>query len=130
MKCIKWNLISLDGLLEFILTESKLILAYSEIQSLITSEFQRRFREEFTTQVTNVSHINNNLNSSNNQEQQEVGRSSTNNINKKSGDFGINMNIASSNNNTETTKKSFTSEFILKLISKCSLFINLNRNRF
>lgn len=117
MKCIKWGLISLDGLLEFILTESKLILAYSEIQTLVVSEFQRRFKEEFLVQVTNVSNINNNLNSSTNNDQQEIPKGVTN-INKKSGDFGVNLNIASSNNNTETTKKSFTSEFILKLISK------------
>jgi hypothetical protein len=116
MKCIKWNLISLDGLLEFILTESKLILSFSEIQNLVVVEFQRRFKEEFGLQVTNVSNINNNLNSSTNNDQQDVGKAI--NINKKSGDFGVNYNIASSNNNTETTKKSFTSEFILKLISK------------
>ena len=80
MKGIQWNLISLDGLLDFILTESKLVLSYSEIQSVVISEFQRRFKEEF-------------LNTN-----EEVGKTVV--IHKKSSDFNSNLNIASSQNNT------------------------------
>lgn len=126
MKNVKWNLVSLDGLLDFILTESKLVLSYSEIQSLVIQEFQRRFKEEFhNQQQLNVSNLLvNNLNSSYvNNEQQEVSNKSA--LNKKSSDFAANLNLISSNNNTETTKKSFTGEFLVKLMSKFSKYVIL-----
>lgn len=45
---IKWKSISLDGLLDFILSESKLLINSSELQGIVISEFSRRFREEYT----------------------------------------------------------------------------------
>ncbi|MBP9058586.1 MAG: uL15 family ribosomal protein, partial [Candidatus Pacebacteria bacterium] len=44
------------------------------------SEFQKRFKEEFLVQVTNVSNINNNLNSSTNNDQQEIPKGVTNTV--------------------------------------------------
>lgn len=102
MKCVQWNLVSLDILLDFILTESKLLLTNSEIQNIVIGEFQRRFQEEFSGIQA-----------------EQSSKQLTNN--KKSNDFNVN-NIASSNNNTEAPKKSFTAEFLLKLISKFNFF--------
>ena len=103
IKCIKWNLISVDSLLDFILSESKYILSNQELQSNVIGEFQRRFKEEFKSVYIE------DKSSSNKQTLQG---------NKKSSDFNSNNNINTSHNNTEINKKSFTSDFILKLLSK------------
>lgn len=43
---IRWKKISLDGLLEFILNESKFLLSSVRLQEVLVSEFRRRFLEE------------------------------------------------------------------------------------
>ena len=46
-KMVNWNDVTLDGLLEFILNESKLLLNSSSLQEMLISEFRRRFKEDF-----------------------------------------------------------------------------------
>ncbi len=72
IKNINWRSITLDGLLDFILSESKLLLNSHELQNIIITEFSNRFKEEYDIDIS---------------------------MKKKS-------------------KQSFTSELILKLISK------------
>lgn len=122
MKLIKWNRISLDGLLDFILNESKLILSHQDINNLVINEFQRRFKEEYGILNDNMDFSKTQKlgNTPNSQNQNPLSqRIMSNNFmqNKKSNDFN-NMNLASSNNNTEVLKKGFTADFINKLISK------------
>lgn len=102
-KNIKWKLLSLDVFLEFILNESKLILAYQDLQYEIINEFQRRCREDLMN-----SNLDNDENDFSNQRHS---------LNKLSCDHN-NYNVNSSQNVTEVVKKSFISDFILKLISK------------
>lgn len=77
-----------------------MLLNHSEVQNLVIAEFQRRFKEEFSSGVF---------------QEENIKQSYTH---KKSNDFNSTQNIASSNNNTEVCKKSFTADFIVKLISK------------
>jgi hypothetical protein len=44
---VKWDKISLDGLLDFILNESKILIGSRELQDIAINEFKRRFRDEF-----------------------------------------------------------------------------------
>lgn len=121
MKLIKWNRISLDGLLDFILNESKLILSNQEINNLVINEFQRRFKEEYGMVIdqgdfSKTQKLGNTPNSQNPMSQRIISNNFSQN--KKSNDFNNNYNLASSNNNTEVFKKGFTADFINKLISK------------
>ncbi len=43
---VNWKNVSLDGLLEFILNESKILLTSSVLQEILISEFKRRFKED------------------------------------------------------------------------------------
>ena len=43
---INWKNVTLDGLLEFILNQSKILLNSSILQEILISEFKRRFKEE------------------------------------------------------------------------------------
>ena len=47
IKNIKWNQVSLDGLLDFILNESKILTLSTTLQNIVISEFSRRFKEEY-----------------------------------------------------------------------------------
>lgn len=42
---------SLDGLLEFILNESKILLTSSVLQEILISEFRRRFRDDLAPMI-------------------------------------------------------------------------------
>jgi hypothetical protein len=46
---VNWKNVSLDGLLEFILNESKILLTSSVLQEILISEFKRRFKEDNST---------------------------------------------------------------------------------
>ena len=46
-KMVNWNDVTLDGLLEFILNESKLLLNSSCLQEILINEFRKRFKEEY-----------------------------------------------------------------------------------
>ena len=45
-KMVNWNAVTLDGLLEFILNESKLLLNSSSLQEMLITEFRRRFKDD------------------------------------------------------------------------------------
>ena len=107
-KSIRWSNISLDGMIDFLLNESKLLANNQEVQNLVINEFSRRFKEEYVKEI-NISYVG--VSSSvNHGDQMDLKF-------KKSQDF----NLVSSNNNTETVKKGFTSEFIGKLIKIASI---------
>ena len=44
---VNWVNVSLDGLLDFILNESKLLINSSELQNIAINEFKRRFKDEY-----------------------------------------------------------------------------------
>jgi hypothetical protein len=95
VKNVNWNLISLDGLLDFILSESKLLLNSSELQKIVISEFSRRFKDEYL-----------------NEENNSIDPNSNNTIQKTSPRKKI-----SSNQNNSIKHPSFTADLIIKLIS-------------
>ena len=101
-KYIKWSSLSIDVFLDFILNESKLILTYQELQTDIINEFQRRCKDDII-----------NCNNLDNDDLPFVNKQSQI---KKSSDNTYNIN--SSQNITEVIKKSFISDFIMKLVSK------------
>ncbi len=41
-------MVSLDSLLDFIISQSKLLINSSELQSVVISEFSRRFKQEYS----------------------------------------------------------------------------------
>jgi hypothetical protein len=47
VKLVIWEDVTLDGLLEFILNESKLLLNSNFLQEILIGEFRRRFKDEF-----------------------------------------------------------------------------------
>ena len=50
---INWKHVSLDGLLEFILNQSKLLLNLNILQEILISEFRSRFKEDSITTLLN-----------------------------------------------------------------------------
>lgn len=48
-KSINWTNISLDGLLDFIINDSKLLLYSSDLQKVLVKEFQKRFKNEINS---------------------------------------------------------------------------------
>jgi hypothetical protein len=99
IKNINWNLISLDGLLDFILNESKIIINNQETQKILINEFARRFKEEYSTSNQDNSSLN-------------ISASVTGVGVNNSPNFG---NKQQQQNDKQT---SFTEELITKLISK------------
>ena len=51
-KMVNWNNVTLDGLLEFILNESKLLLNSGSLQEMLTTEFRKRFKEDYDNSNT------------------------------------------------------------------------------
>ena len=51
-KMVNWNNVTLDGLLEFILNESKLLLNSSCLQEMLITEFKKRFKEDYNSSNT------------------------------------------------------------------------------
>jgi len=96
VKNINWSLISVDGLLDFLISQSKLLINSSDLQEVLISEFSRRFRQEY-----DIEKLNNNNNSLNNLE----------------------MSLKKKNPNlSRESTKSFTSELVLKLISNLNYY--------
>lgn len=155
-KNIKWELISLDGLLDFILNESKLLMQSVNMQRLIIQEFNKRFLKDHISNSNNFN-INNNSNISpllnhgvpfneisdltldydehnennylNSKSIKTNGNNNNtfNNINNSSqltNNNSNNSNNITGNGNEAKKQMSFTSELVLKLISK----INYNYN--
>jgi hypothetical protein len=48
LKNINWSLISLDGLIDFILNESKILNNNLDLQKILIDEFSSRFKEEYS----------------------------------------------------------------------------------
>lgn len=46
---VNWSEVTLDGLLEFILNESKLLLNSTSLQEMLIDEFRKRFKEDYIT---------------------------------------------------------------------------------
>jgi hypothetical protein len=115
VKNINWTSISLDALLDFILSESKLLINSNELQGILINEFAKRFKEEYI--LSNDSTINsNNLSNMNN----------LNNMNNSSPRKKFPAENKEINN---VNKNSFTSELIQKLISMFNLLLII-RNCF
>jgi len=51
---VNWMNVSLDGLLDFILNESKLLIGSAELQNIAINEFKRRFKDEYMQQAGNI----------------------------------------------------------------------------
>ena len=49
---VNWNNVTLDGLLEFILNESKLLLNSGSLQEMLITEFKKRFKEDYNSTNT------------------------------------------------------------------------------
>ena len=87
---------SLDGLLDFIINESKILTNSNELQNILVNEFSRRFKEEY------------NKDTSTSPDRKLITSGSNNNL------WNIN-NLT--NNNTNNKQGSFTNDLIFKLIS-------------
>ena len=88
---------SLDGLLDFIINESKILTNSSELQNILVNEFSRRFKEEY------------NKDTSTSPDRKLITSGSNNNL--------WNINNLTNNNNTNNKQSSFTYDLIFKLIS-------------
>lgn len=100
IKNIKWNLVSLDGLLDFILNESKILMLSTILQNTLISEFSRRFKDEYARELSTYPDNKLLTNGSNHM-------------------WNGNLNNLTNNTNVILNNKnySFTSELIFKLIS-------------
>jgi len=96
-KNINWSAISLDGLLDFIISESKMLLSSTELQNLVIGEFSRRFKEEYL----------------NDDDKENNANSITSRKRVSSGSGG-----GTNQSNQPKGTQSFTAELIMKLISK------------
>jgi hypothetical protein len=124
-KNINWNNVTLDGLLDFIINESKLLLSSSELQAIVIGEFSRRLREEYFTQenlnLINSNHYKDQIRNDANQQNNMFIKGSS--PRKKPMPYKENMsNIILSSN---SGKSSFTVDLITKLISM--FFIKYNK---
>lgn len=111
IKNIKWNDVSLDGLLDFIINESKILMSSTALQNILISEFSRRFKEEHAMEL-------------NTSPDRKLLTSGSNNP-----AWGLNNNNHNINNNATSNSNfkgySFTSDLIFKLIS-----INVINNNY
>lgn len=103
---VNWSSVTLDGLLEFILNESKLLLNSSNLQEMLITEFRRRFKDDY---------INSNI--QDNDGKLQLSLDSIKMVSPK------NRSITK----TVNSKQSFTGDLVLKLISTAKINI---RNRF
>lgn len=137
IKNVNWSVISLDGLLDFIISQSKILIKSPALQSVVIAEFSRRFREEYSRKNTenndenlNSSDIVTNHSGNNNPQSMSPRKKSSSRGGPPSSNVG---NTNSGNTITHTThtntnfmkmtskgspEPSFTSELISKLISK------------
>ena len=108
IKNINWNNVSLDGLLDFIISESKILMSSTSLQNILINEFSKRFKEEYANELNTSPDRKLLTNGSNNPLR--------------------NVNNATSNSNFK--QYSFTSDLIFKLISKFkNLFLNFNNRK-
>ena len=139
-KNINWNVLSLDSLLDFILTDCKLLMNSQELKEILIEEFRRRFLDDVESQpndkklskerslsimnrsgnqynnVSNHSQIQKQLNNSTNSHQLETIFQST----RK------NQHYRNYVTKIENRKISFTNELVTKLISIIFYLIDLN----
>ncbi len=131
-KNINWNILSIDCLLDFILTECKLLINSNELKETLAQEFKRRFQEDFESdyhETKSKKERSFSVNNKNTLHYKSFGQK-TQNLKQ--------LHNSHSNNNLETIfqssrkkqhhrnylekfenkKNSFTSELIAKLISK------------
>jgi hypothetical protein len=143
IKNVNWSLISLDGLLDFIISQSKLLIKSPELQTVVIAEFSRRFREEYSKNNTenieeNISIsdiVTNNSGAANNPQHSKSPRKKstsraragpqTNVGNTNSGNTltqtNPNLNQIFIKSTSKGQEASFTSELISKLISKSKI---------
>lgn len=121
VKNVNWPLISLDGMLDFILSESKLLLNSQELQKIVIGEFSRRFKEEYVNEETGTGSGSGNTHNTYNNN--SVIRSTSSPRKKQSNNSNMGNSMGNMTNmlgNIATNKQnySFTSDLIVKLISK------------
>jgi hypothetical protein len=97
-KMVNWNDVTLDGLLEFILNESKLLLNSTCLQEVLINEFRKRFKEDYI--------------SSNNLENEGIFSLTLESIKMISPKSKSKPKVPGQN-----SKNSFTGDLVIKLIS-------------
>jgi len=113
---VNWVNVSLDGLLDFILNESKLLINSSELQNIAINEFKRRFKDEYLQTGTilylipNIIYLDTLIIESPTRKNEK--NKTLNNTNPNTNELLFSQRAGS------TPTNSFTSELILKLISK------------
>ena len=104
-----------------------------DLQSILIGEFSRRFREEYSNSSTDVNNSNLNMNLNDSEEhpislQKDINNNINNNNCNSPRKKLMNTNIASHSQSTAKINKgstgtSFTSELIVKIISKILLIL-------